>query len=106
MPDEFDDFDDDVRDFIRPHRGPIILTFGILGALTCSFPPLGIFGIVAWVMGKHDLDLIRRGQMDREGESLTKTGYILGIVGTILFLLCVLLFVAYIAFIVFVVANH
>jgi hypothetical protein len=106
MSNELDDFDDDIKDFVRPHRGPMILTFGILGALTCSFPLLGIFGIIAWVLGKRDLDLIRKGRMDREGEQLTKTGYILGIVGTILFLLYVLLIAAYIAFFAIMVATH
>jgi hypothetical protein len=35
-------------------------------------------------MGKRDLDLMRQGAMDREGETLTRVGYILGIITTIL----------------------
>jgi hypothetical protein len=56
-------------------------------------------------MGKRDLELIRRGQMDREGEPLTRVGYILGIVGTILFILQLLAVVAYFVLIVAVIAN-
>ena len=103
--DQHDDFDDDYRDYVRPHRGTMILVFGILGVLTFSCAILGVFGIVAWVMGKRDLELIRRGQMDKEGEGMTRAGYILGIVGTIMFLLYLLLIVAYIAFIAIVVAS-
>jgi hypothetical protein len=106
MSNERDDFDDDYLDTVRPHRGPMILTFGILGVMTCTFWPLGVFAIVAWVLGKRDLDLIRRGQMDKEGESLTKTGYILGIVGTILFLLLTVIMVAYFTFIIIMIASH
>jgi hypothetical protein len=61
--------------------------------------PLGLFGIVAWIMGKRDLELIRRGVMDRDGEGMTRAGYILGIIGTILFALYMLLVVAYFAII-------
>lgn len=90
--DEADDFDDAYRGGVEPHRGPMILVLGILGIVVC-----GVTGIFAWVLGKRDLDLIRRGLMDREGEGLTRAGYILGIVGTILFMLQLLLVVAYIA---------
>jgi Domain of unknown function (DUF4190) len=105
MTDEHDDFDDDFRDSVQPHRGPMILVFGILGVLTFSCPILGIFGIVAWVMGKRDLEQIRRGKMNKEGEGLTKSGYILGIVGTIMFILYSLLIVAYFALIAIMVAS-
>ncbi len=59
----------------RPHRGGTILTFGIVGIL-CCMP----FGIAAWVMGASDLSEIRAGRMDRNGESMTRVGMILGIV--------------------------
>lgn len=104
--DERDDFDDDIQGGVRPHRGVLLLVFGILGVMSVSCILLGVLGIFAWVMGKRDLDLIRRGQMDKEGESLTKTGYILGIVGTILFLLQAMFWVAYIIFIVAMIATH
>jgi hypothetical protein len=91
-PDEHDDFDDDFRGGVEPHRGAMILVLGILGIVVC-----GVTGIFAWVLGKRDLELIRRGLMDKEGEGLTKAGYILGIVGTVLFMIQLLVVVAYIA---------
>ncbi len=58
-------------------------------------PPLGIcslifviaglvLGIMAWVMSKGDLNRIRAGVIDRSAEGGTKTGYVTGIIGTIL----------------------
>lgn len=64
---------------LKPHRGVMILVFGILGFLLCF-----IFGIVAWVMGNRDMQEMRAGVMDRSGEGLTNTGRILGIVAAIL----------------------
>ena len=39
---------------MRPHRGAMILMFGILSWVVCF-----IFGIVAWVMGNSDLRATR-----------------------------------------------
>jgi hypothetical protein len=36
------------------------------------------------VMGSGDLQKIRAGQMDPDGEGMTKAGYVLGIVGTVI----------------------
>src|SRR5262249_2032034 len=76
--DEFDDDDDRPRrrrkDY-APHRGTMILIFGILGWVVCI-----AFGIAAWVMGNHDMKEIRAGRMDPEGESMTNIGRILGMV--------------------------
>jgi hypothetical protein len=68
---------------LRPHRGTMILVFGILSiVLGC---PIGfVFGPMAWVMGKNDLAEIRSGRMDPEGEGSTNSGRICGIIGTIL----------------------
>ena len=96
---ELDDYDDDRRGGVERPRG-MILVFGILGLMLC-----GIFGIFAWLFGKRDLDLIKRGLMDKEGEALTKVGYILGIVGTILFLLQIMAVVLYVVLIAAVVAR-
>jgi hypothetical protein len=98
--DEFDDFDDEFRGTVQPHRGVLILVLGILGLMIC-----GIIGIFAWVLGKRDLDLIGRGLMDKEGEPLTKVGYILGIVGTILFMIQLFFMVAYFVFIMIMIAS-
>ena len=103
--DERDDFDDDFRNTVQPHRGVMILVFGILGVMTFSCAILGVFGIVAWVMGKRDLELIRRGQMDKDGEGMTRAGYILGIIGTIMFALYLLLIVLYLVFIALMIAT-
>ena len=62
---------------MRPHRGVIILVFGILGFVVCQF-----FGIAAWVMGNSDLEEIDAGRMDPSGRDLTKAGRICGMIGT------------------------
>jgi hypothetical protein len=61
----------------RPHRGGLVLAFGIVGVVPCGLP----FGIAAWVMANSDLAAMRRGEMDRAGHDLTRTGKICGIVG-------------------------
>jgi predicted Zn finger-like uncharacterized protein len=72
------------RDFM-PHRGGVVLTFGIL-SLVCGCLSI-IFGPTAWVMGNNDLHEIRAGRMDPQGEGLTQAGRICGMVGTGLALL-------------------
>lgn len=61
---------------LKPHRGAVILTFGILGLVICQ-----LFGIAAWAMGQNDLREMDRGYMDPTGRDLTNTGRILGMVG-------------------------
>ena len=68
----------DVKHY-APHRGALILTFGILG-IACCFP----FGIAAWIMGNTDLAQIEAGMMDPSGKGTTNAGRICGIIGTIL----------------------
>ncbi len=92
-----DDDDDDYdrprrRDYVEPHRGTMILVFGILGVILCA-----VFAPIAWVMGSSDLKAIAAGRMDREGEGMTRAGYILGIIGTILLILGILLSCLWIA---------
>lgn len=55
---------------------------GIVGLLACA--PIGI---AAWVMANQDLQPIREGVMDPDGESLTEAGKIMGIIATALFAL-------------------
>ena len=65
---------------LEPHRGTLILVLGILSLVFC-----GLFtGIPAWIMGKGDLEKIKAGQMDPEGEGLTKAGKICGMICCIL----------------------
>ena len=68
----------DIQSF-QPHRGAMILTFGIIG-VACCFP----FGIAAWVMGHTDIKLIDSGEMDPTGRSMTNGGKICGIISVIL----------------------
>jgi hypothetical protein len=60
---------------LAPHRGGLILAFGIIGLVIC-LP----FGIAAWVMGNNDLREIEAGRMDPTGEGLTRSGRIVGII--------------------------
>ena len=62
---------------MRPHRGVVILVFGILGLVLCQ-----LFGIAAWVMGNEDLKEMNAGRMDSSGRDLTKAGRICGMVAT------------------------
>ncbi len=64
---------------LEPHRGVLILVFGILALVVCF-----IFGIAAWVMGNNDLRAMDAGQMDPEGRSLTQAGKICGMIAAIL----------------------
>lgn len=73
---------------LQPHRGVLILVFGILGLLICF-----IFGIVAWVMGNNDLRAMDAGTMDPEGRGLTQAGRIIGMIATILALVVVVFWI-------------
>lgn len=66
---------------MAPHRGGLILAFGLLGWFLCP--------VIAWVMGRDDLRRIQNGQMDPNGRGLTQAGTILGMVQCIIF--CVVL---------------
>lgn len=72
---------------MKPHRGTMILILGITGFFCI------ITAILAIVFGKADLKEMKAGTMDPSGESLTKIGYILGIVFTILGVLGILFYV-------------
>ena len=64
---------------MQPHRGTLILVFGILGLVCC-----GPFGLAAWIMGSGDLKQMDAGTMDSEGRSSTNGGKICGIIATVL----------------------
>jgi hypothetical protein len=79
----------------EPHRGPTILGLGVgsvlmsvvsLATCCCLLPQiLGLgLGTGAIRMGQYDLARIRRGEIEFQGEGPTRTGLILGIIGTIL----------------------
>src|SRR5262249_13243524 len=66
----------------QPHRGTMILVFGILSLVMGC---LGIvFGPIAWTMGNADLVEMRAGRMDPEGEGMTNAGRVCCMIGTIL----------------------
>src|SRR5262249_41735325 len=80
---------------VEPHRGGLVLTFGILSLV------LGViglfFGIAAWVMGGGDLKRIDRGEMDAEGRGTTQARWICGIIRTCLQSLSCLVCIGYLA---------
>jgi hypothetical protein len=77
-----------VRRDAEPHRGTLILVFGILsivlGLMYVSSLIALPMGIMAWVMGHKDLARMRNHEMDPEGMGTTQAGWICGIVGTII----------------------
>lgn len=75
---------------VLPHRGVLILVFGILGFVICF-----IFGIVAWTMGSGDLKQMDAGLMDPTGRGLTQAGKILGMIATFLNLAVLCLWVLF-----------
>ncbi|GIK18209.1 MAG: hypothetical protein AMXMBFR77_09970 [Phycisphaerales bacterium] len=79
---------------VAPHRGVLILVFGILSIVLCA-----ILGPFAWIMGKGDLKRIDAGTMDREGRGLTQAGMICGIIGTVFLILSVLMILLYVVLI-------
>ena len=81
--------------FREPHRGAMILIFGILGFIVCV-----VFSPVAWIMGSADLKKIDAGVMDPEGRTLTQVGMILGIIQSCLMLLGLAAFLLWILFVV------
>jgi type IV secretory pathway TrbD component len=73
---------------MEPHRGVLILVFGILSFVVCPF-----FGVAAWVMGNTDLREMAAGRMDPSGRDLTQAGRICGIVGTAIMIFPVLIII-------------
>jgi hypothetical protein len=69
---------------MKPHRGAMILVFGILGLVICA-----ILGIVAWVMGNADLAEMDAGRMDPSGRGITQAGKVCGMISVILWLVAV-----------------
>lgn len=69
----------------QPHRGGLILAFGILSWATCF-----LFGVAAWALGVEDLRAMRAGEMDSSGEGLTRAGMILGAINVVLVIVALL----------------
>jgi hypothetical protein len=77
--DDETDPDDDRprRRQLAPHRGGMILAFGIVAIIGIAWLWV-VMGPLAWFMGQADLNEMRAGRMDPSGESMTNTGRILG----------------------------
>jgi hypothetical protein len=58
----------------------IALVMGILSYVLCGF----IGGVIAWIMGKGELNKIDRGESSEAGRTMAKIGMWLGIVNVIL----------------------
>jgi len=67
---------------MEPHRGTLILILGLVSLVCCN-----VVGPVALFMANNDLQAMRAGRMDPEGESATNVGRILAIIGTVLLVL-------------------
>ncbi|MGH7128004.1 MAG: hypothetical protein ACREJB_12885 [Planctomycetaceae bacterium] len=83
----------------KPHRGGMILTFGILSivlGLCCALASFG-FGIPAWTMGHADRQEMAHGRMDPEGQGMTTAGMVCGIVGVVIGALGIVLNIAMLA---------
>lgn len=90
---------DDRPDYERPHRGGMILAFGIISLVLFQCMVGLVFGILAWVMGNSDLRGMADGEVDPEGKQLTQVGRILGMVGVAISAVYMLFIVAYLIFI-------
>jgi hypothetical protein len=73
------------KENMKPHRGTLILVFGILGFTCCP-----LFGMAAWIMGGGDLRQMDAGSMDPSGRGQTNIGRVLGMIVTILFCIAIL----------------
>lgn len=68
--------------FYEPHRGTLILLFGILSitGICCCCCVTWVFGLAAIIMGASDLSEMRGGSMDSSGAGLTRVGITLAVV--------------------------
>lgn len=55
--------------YMRPHRAGAVLACGILSWFVCI-----ILGVIAIVMAREDIQLMKRGQMDPSGMGMTQIG--------------------------------
>jgi hypothetical protein len=101
----------------EPHRGSPIFVMGLLSLIAsplaiifaCCCAPLGLalciasigLGIPAWAMGHGDLKKIKAGTMDPRGHGRTKTGMILGVIGSITSLFVLLATIAFVAYVIY-----
>jgi hypothetical protein len=78
-------YEDEYDRDLAPHRGGMILTFGVVGLVFCWTLVGLVFSVLAWVFAVQDMRAMDAGRMDDSGRSSTNTGKILGIVSLALF---------------------
>jgi hypothetical protein len=92
-----------VRRDAEPHRGPLVLTLGIIGVVIMALPycaPLGMpFGITAWILGHRDLGKMKANLMDPRGQGTTQAGMIMGMVAAIMGSICLVGYLLYFGFV-------
>jgi hypothetical protein len=61
------------------------MALGIIGlVMAFIIPGLNLaLALPAWLMGGGDIQRMRNGHMDRQGEGITQAGRVCGIIGTI-----------------------
>jgi hypothetical protein len=85
---------------IKPHRGTLILILSILFMFMscfCCYLPLTIIPLV---LGAIDLKKIKNGQMDPAGKGTTLTGFIIGIVSTIIYFIFIILIIIFLVYLI------
>ncbi|GGN83842.1 DUF4190 domain-containing protein [Nocardia rhizosphaerihabitans] len=78
-----------IGETVEHPQANLILVLGLLSPFCC-----GIFGPVAWVLGKRALNQIDESYGALSGRSQVMIGYIAGIIGTILMVMFALLYLA------------
>ncbi len=71
---------------LAPHRGGVVLALSIVGWFVCP-----VVTVIAWLMGRSDLDMMRRGVMDPSGYGITQAGMWVAICQLILLVVSVVL---------------
>ena len=72
---------DETQARLKPHRGIFVFTFGILSFIGGFFAI--VFGPIAWISGRRDLNEMSTGVMDNRDRGLTQAGHVLGMIMTI-----------------------
>ena len=75
---------------------------GILSLIVCA----PVLGPIAWSMGHTDLQEMRAGRMDPEGEGITNAGKTCGMIGTILGIVSIVLVVLWFVVVAAVLSHH
>lgn len=106
---------DEAPQRMKPHQGGLVLTLGaisigcgVIGLMAVCplcvqfvvpFPVIGLgLGVPAFVVGGKHLRLMQSGLMDPQGEGQTRSGWICGVIGTVLGVLGVLMFLIMVVF--------